>query len=121
MLVAATVAGPVLVVFTSAMARTAVMTLALSAVPSLLAALGSMEVAVLSAMFVSEPLAGAATVTVKLVVKPATKFVIVGQITVPLLLVPPPEALTKVALVGNRSLTMTLVALLGPRFVTVRV
>ena len=78
--------------------------------------------AVLDTMLVNErPVLGAVMVTVKLVVAPAAKFVIVGHVTVPLPLVPPLVALTNVTLVGNRSLTMTFVPELGPRLVTVMV
>ena len=121
MLVAVTVDAPLLVVFTSAMRVTAVVTLALEEEPSLLEASGSVEVAVLDTVLVSEPLLGAVTVTVKLVVKPTAQLVIVGHQTVPLPLVPPLVALTKVLFVGNRSLTTMLVAMSGPRLVTVMV
>ena len=116
---AETIAAPLLVVFTSAMGVTVVMTFALEEEPSLFDASGSVEVAVLDAMFVNEPLAGAVTVTVKFVVAPTAKFVIVGHQTVPLPFVPLLEALTNVPLVGNRSLTITFVAMSGPRLVTV--
>ena len=75
--------------------------------------------AVLDAVFVNEPLLGAVTVTVKFIVAPRAKLVIVGHQTVPLPLVPPLVALTKVTFVGSRSLTMTLVAMSGPMLVTV--
>ena len=78
-----------------------------------------MEVAVLETVLVNEPLLGAVTVTVKLVVNPTTQLVMVGQIIAPLLLVPPLVALTKVEFVGHTSLTMTFVASFGPRLVTV--
>ena len=120
MLVAETVAAPLLVVFTSAMGVTVVMTLALEDEPSLFEASGSVEVAVLDTVLVNErPVLGAVMVMIKLVVALARKLVIVGQIIDPLLFVPPLVALTKVVLVGNRSLTMTFVALFGPMFVTV--
>ena len=121
MLDAVTVVAPVLVVFTSAIVEMAVITFALAEEPSLLEASGSVEVAVLDTVFVIEPLLGAVTMTVKLVVDPATKLVIVGHVTVPLPLVPPLVALTKVTFVGRRSLTITLVAVFGPKFVMVMV
>ena len=110
-----------MVVFTSAMGVTVVVTLALLELPSLFDASGSVEVAVLDTALVSEPLLGAVTVTVKLVVKPTAQLVRVGHQTVPLPLVPPLVALTKVTVPGNTSLTTMLVAVFGPRFVTVMV
>ena len=122
MLVAVAVVAPLLVVFTSAIGVTEVITLAFDEEPSLFDASGSVEVAVLDTMLVNErPVLGAVMVTVKFVVAPATKFVSVGHQTVPLPFVPLLVALTKVTFVGNRSLTMTLVALFGPMFVTVMV
>src|SRR5438093_1147835 len=97
------------------------MTLAEEEEPSLLDAVRSVEVAVLETVLVSEPLVGAVTVTVKLVVNPMAQLVMVGQVTAPLPLVPPLEALTKVALEGRLSLTMMFVAVLGPWLVTVMV
>ena len=87
MLVAETVVAPLLVVFTSAIAEMAVTTLALDEEPSLLDASGSLEVAELETVFVMEPLLGAVMVTVKLVVAPKAKLVMVGHHTVPLPLV----------------------------------
>ena len=121
MLVARTVAAPLLVVFTSAMGVMAVTTLPVEVEPSLLAAFGSVDVAVLDTTLVREPLAGAVTVTVKLVIAPRVNSASAGHQTVPLPLVPPLEALTKATFVGNRSLTTTLVASFGPRFVIVMV
>jgi hypothetical protein len=40
------------------------------------------------------------------------------QLTTPLLLAPPPLALTNVTVAGNVSVTVTLLALEGPKFVT---
>jgi hypothetical protein len=40
------------------------------------------------------------------------------QLTTPLLLAPPPVALTKLTPAGNVSVTTTLLALDGPKFVT---
>ena len=87
--------------------------------PLLFAAMGSKVPAVLLTTLLNVALlAGAVTVTVKLVVAALAKLVSV-QFTTPLLLVPPPEALTKVLLVGKVSLTTTLLAVEGPRLVTV--
>src|SRR5438552_1129443 len=97
------------------------MTLALEDKPLLLEAAWSVVAAVLDTVLVIEPLLGAVTVTVKLVVNPMAQLVMVGQVTIPLPLVPPLEALTKVALEGRVSLTTMFVAVLGPWFVTVMV
>ena len=122
MLVAETVAAPLLVVFTSAMGVTVVMTLALEEEPSLFEVSGSLVVFVLETVLVNEtPVLSAVMMTVKFVVAPTAKLVIVGHQTVPLPLVPLLVALTKVTFVGRRSLTMTLVAMSGPMFVTVMV
>ena len=121
MLVSYTLAAPDLVVFTSAICNIVEMTFALDDEPSLFDASGSEEVAVLETVLVIEPLLGAVTVTVKFVVAPRAKFVIVGHQTVPLPLVPLLVALTNVTFVGRRSLTITLVAVFGPRLVTVMV
>ena len=83
MLVPHTLAAPVLVVITSAICRTVVATRALVEVPSLFEPLGSMVVAVLEARLVNTPLAGAVTVTVKLVVAPALSVAMVGHDTSP--------------------------------------
>ena len=69
------------------------------------------------AVFVSEPLAGAVTVTVTLLTWPeinVPKF----QFTAPLFVVPPPDADTKVTPAGSASVTTTPPALDGPKFVT---
>ena len=70
------------------------------------------------AKFVIEPLAGAVTVTVRLVVcvdVSVPKF----HVTRPAFVTPLPLALTNVTLAGNVSVTMTPLALEDPRFVTV--
>ena len=69
------------------------------------------------AVLVSEPLAGAVTVTVTLLTWPLVNVPNV-QLTTPLLLAPPPVALTNVTPSGNVSVTVTLLALDGPKFVT---
>ena len=121
MLVAKTVVAPDFVVFTSATCEMVVMTRALEEVPLLFDESGSVVVALLDAVLVSEPLVGTVTMTVKFVVAPMAKFAMVGQMMVPSALVPPDEALTNVTFVGNRSLTITFVEISGPRFVTVMV
>ena len=69
------------------------------------------------AMLVSEPLAGAVTVTLKLVTCPLARLPKV-QVTTPTILMPPPLADTKVTPAGKVSVTVTLLALDGPKFVT---
>jgi hypothetical protein len=69
------------------------------------------------ATLVSEPLAGAVTVTVTLLTWPLVNVPKL-QFTTPLVLTPPPEALTNVTLAGRLSVTITLPALDGPKFVT---
>jgi hypothetical protein len=69
------------------------------------------------AVLVSEPLAGAVTVTVTLLTWPLANVPRL-QFTTPLLLAPPPLADTKVTVAGNVSVTVTLLALEGPKFVT---
>ena len=80
LLVPVALVGPVLVVATSAEGVMVVMTLALLAVPLLLDESGSNVEEVQAAELVNEPLAGAVTVTVKLVVE---MLVIAGQVTTP--------------------------------------
>ena len=69
------------------------------------------------AILVSEPLAGAVTVTVTLLVWPLARVPRV-QFTTPLLFKPPPVALTKVTVAGRLSVTTTPLALEGPKLVT---
>ena len=69
------------------------------------------------AKFVSVPLAGAVTVTVRLVFCAAAS-VPRFHVTRPLLVTPLPLALTNDTLLGNVSVTITLLAADGPRFVT---
>jgi hypothetical protein len=69
------------------------------------------------ATFVNEPLAGAVTVTVTLLTWPLVNEPKL-QFTTPLLLTPPPVALTNVTVGGNVSVTVTPLALDGPKFVT---
>jgi hypothetical protein len=79
--------------------------------------LGSPVGELTAATLVSEPLAGAVTVTVRLLTWPLVNVPNV-QLTTPLLLAPPPVALTNVTPRGNVSVTVTLLALDGPKFVT---
>jgi hypothetical protein len=69
------------------------------------------------AVFVSEPLAGAVTVTVTLLTCPLPRLPN-AQVTIPALLSPPPVALTKLTPTGRLSVTTTPLALDGPKFVT---
>jgi hypothetical protein len=69
------------------------------------------------AVFVSEPLAGAVTVTLTLLTWPLVNVPRL-QLTTPLVFNPPPVALTNVTVAGRVSVTTTLLALDGPKFVT---
>ena len=72
------------------------------------------------AKFVSEPVAGAVTVTVRFVdcvARSVPKF----HVTRPLAFAPLPLAVTNVTPLGNVSVTMTLLADDGPKFETVMV
>jgi hypothetical protein len=69
------------------------------------------------ATLVSVPFAGTVTVTVTLLTWPLASVPKL-QFTTPLVLAPPPEALTNVTPNGNVSVTTTLLALDGPKFVT---
>jgi hypothetical protein len=113
LLVAGTVAAPVLPRPTSAAGVTVVMTGAVT----LFVLFGSPVGELALAVFVSVPLAGAATVTVTLLTWPLAKTPRL-QLTTPLVFNPPPVALTNVTPNGNVSVTTTLLALDGPKFVT---
>jgi hypothetical protein len=110
---AKTLAGPVLPIATSATGVTVVMTGAVT----LLVLLGSPVGELTLAVFVNEPLAGTVTVTVTLLTWPLANVPRL-QFTTPLVLTPPPEALTKLTPNGRVSVTTTLPALDGPKFVT---
>ena len=69
------------------------------------------------AKFVSDPLAGAVTINVRFVVCAAAK-VPSDQITLLPFEVPLPLALTNATPAGNASVTVTLLALDGPKLVT---
>src|SRR5687768_16541404 len=102
----------------SAMERTAVITMLSDAVPLLLVAMLSAVVDMLETILVRlAALLGAVRVTVKFVTAPFVKVAMVGQVTAPLLLVPPPVALTKTVFAGSTSLTTMFEAVEGPRFV----
>jgi hypothetical protein len=113
LLLASTVAEPVLPRPTSATGVTVVMTGGVT----LFVLFGSPVGVLTLAVLVSEPLAGAVTVTVTLLTWPLVNVPKL-QFTTPLLLAPPPLADTKVTAAGNVSVTVTLLALDGPKFVT---
>ena len=108
-----TLAGPVLPKPTSATGVTVVMTGAVTLFVEFGSTVGELALAV----FVSVPLAGAVTVTVILLTWPLANVPKL-QLTTPLVLTPPPVALTKLTPNGNVSVTVTLLALEGPKFVT---
>ena len=100
-------------------ADTVVMTLADADDPLLFDGTGSLVSEVLETVLVTEPPTGSVTTTVKLVNAALAKLVKVGHVTTPALVVPPLEALTNVTFAGRTSLTTTLLAVEGPRLVTV--
>jgi hypothetical protein len=113
LLLARTFAAAVFPIATSATGVTVVMTGGVT----LFVLFGSPVGELTLATFVNEPLAGAVTVTVTLLTCPlanAPKL----QLTTPALFTPPPVTLTNVTLAGNVSVTTTLPALDGPKFVT---
>jgi hypothetical protein len=112
LLAANTLAAAVLPIPTSATGVTVVMTGAVTLLV-LFGSPGELTLAVL----VSVPLAGAVTVTVMLLTWPLANVPKL-QLTTPLLLAPPPVAETKVTPSGNVSVTTTLLAVEGPKFVT---
>jgi hypothetical protein len=113
LLAARTEAEPVLPIATSATGVTVVMTGGVM----LFVEFGSPVGELTAATLVSVPLAGAVTVTVTLLTWPLAKVPKV-QFTTPLVLIPLPLALTNVTPSGNVSVTTTLLALDGPKFVT---
>ena len=113
MLNANTVAAPVLANCNSASGVTVVMTFVVVLFKMLVSLVGD----VTFATFVNVPLAGAVTVTVTLLTCEAAsvpKF----HVTNPPPTTPPPLALTEVTPTGNVSVTTTLLADDGPKFVT---
>ena len=116
MLTANTVAGADLPMPTSARAVIVVMTGGVT----LLVGVGSPVGELTFATLVSVPLAGAVTVTVKLLDWPlisVPKF----QFNTPPFVVPPPDAPTKITFDGKASVTTTPLALDGPKFVALMV
>ena len=113
MLAAKTEAEPVLPIATSATGVTVVMTGGVT----LFVLFGSPVGELTLAVFVRLPLAGAVTVTVILLTWPFASVPRL-QLTTPLVLAPPPLALTNVTLAGRLSVTTTPLALDGPKFVT---
>ena len=84
---------------------------------TLLVEMGSTVGELTLAVFVNEPFAGAVTVTVTLLIAPFVRLPKFHD-TMPELFTPPPVALTNVTVVGNVSVTVTLLAVEGPKFVT---
>ena len=116
MLVANTVTAAVLVITKS---NTGV-TLVITGGVTLFVGVGSLVGVLTLATFVSEPLAGAVTINVRFVVwlfVNAPKL----HVTKPPFVTPPPVALTNVTPTGNVSVTVTLLAVDGPKFVTLMV
>jgi hypothetical protein len=113
LLVAGTVAAADLPKPMSATGVTVVMTGAVTLFVLLGSPVGELTVATL----VREPLAGAVTVTLTLLTWPLVNVPKL-QFTTPPVFTPPPLALTNVTPNGNVSVTVTLLALDGPKFVT---
>src|ERR1035438_10455871 len=109
--------GPVLNTAMSACGNAEFVTLVTTGGVMLLVLFGSPVGVLTLATLVSEPLAGAVTVTVRLLTWPLASVPRL-QFTTPLLFTPPPVALTNVTPSGNVSVTVTLLALEGPKFVT---
>src|ERR1044071_4293449 len=98
---AAALEGPVTVVLMSAKVWTmAVMTFACAELPLLFPGTGSLVSDVLDTSFVTEPVAGNVTTTVKFVLAALAKFVRVGHVTTPAEWMPPLDALTKLTPAG---------------------
>src|SRR5271154_3559779 len=106
---ASTFVGPTSVTATSADGITVVVTGGLV----LFVGFGSPVGELTTAVFVSEPLTGAVTITVRLLVWPAINEPS-DQFTTPLMFVPPPDALTNVVPAGKLSVTTTPLAVDGP-------
>ena len=116
MLVATTDAEPLLPIAKFADGVTVVVTGGLTSLVSIGSGVGEFTLAV----FVNVPLAGAVTNNVKFVVALAPKDARL-QLTTPAFVVPPPVALIKVTPAGNASVTTTLLAVDGPKLVSVTV
>ena len=116
------VAGPVLVVRTSADAVTLVLTRLPAAEPLLLAGIGSAVADDDAAMFSTTcGVDGIVTVTVNTCDAPEASDAITGHVTTRPLTVPPPLALTNVTVAGSVSVTTTLLAADGPLLLAVTV
>src|SRR2546421_463946 len=98
---------------TSAIGLTAVITGGVRLFVELESIVGELTLAIL----VREPLAGAVTVTVRLLTWPVARSPKL-QLTTPPLLMPLPLAFTKVTDAGKVSVTTTLLAMDGPKLVT---
>ena len=113
MLFASTEAGPI---FPTAKFATGV-TVVVTGGVTLFVGVGSGVGEPTLAKFVNVPLAGGVTVTVTLLtwlLASVPKF----HVTTPELFAPPPVALIKFTPLGNASVTVTLLAVDGPKFVT---
>lgn len=111
---AKTFAGPDFKMARSALGVTVVITGGFVLLSKFVSTVGDVTIAT----FVSEPLAGAVTVKVKFVEEftfNAPKF----QLTMPLLLMPPPDTPAKMAPAGTASVTTTALAIEGPALLTV--
>ena len=113
MLAAKTEAGAVLPMARFATGVTVVMAGGFVLLSKLVSIVGELT----TAKLVSVPLVGAVTVRVKLLVCPEIKLPS-DQLTTPELFTPPPLALTNVTPAGIASVTTTVLAVDGPRFVT---
>ena len=92
-------------------------TVVMTGVVTLFVEFGSTVGELILAVLVNEPLAGAVTVTLTLLTWPLVNVPKL-QFTTPPVFTPPPLALTNVTPNGNVSVTVTLLALDGPKFVT---
>jgi len=113
LLVAKIAATPLLPTAKSANGVTVVVTGGLTLLPGTGSAVGEVTLAVL----VSVPVAGAVTTRVKLVVAPDASAPN-DQLATPALVVPPAPALIKITPCGKVSVTITPLAVEGPKFVT---
>ena len=115
---AVAVAGPVLVVTTSAWGVIFVVTVEVGSVPLLLPGVGSGVLEPLLAVLLTLPDAGAMKLTVLVTVAVLAKLAMGWKVTMPVvaLYVPPLETTTDVKPGTMLSLIMTSVAVLGPMF-----
>ena len=112
-----TVAGPVFETARSASSVTVVVTRLAAAAPLLLVVSGSAVVASARARLSKVPVAGAVTVTVRVIEPPLAIEATAGQVTTPPDSAPPLSAATKVTPAGSVSCTTTLAAPEGPLLV----